>query len=52
MTDIQQRSAARQFVQDWTGRGDEKQETAQFWTALLQKGHYKITICNSIHQFA
>lgn len=37
MTDIEQRAAAKQFVQDWTGRGDEKQETAQFWTALLQK---------------
>ncbi len=37
MTDIERRSAAKQFVKDWTGRGDEKQETAQFWTALLSK---------------
>lgn len=37
MTGAEQRVAARQFVQDWLGRGDEKQETAQFWTALLQK---------------
>ncbi len=37
MTEREQRTAAKQFVQDWAGRGDEKQETAQFWTALLQK---------------
>ncbi|MCH5279495.1 MAG: class I SAM-dependent DNA methyltransferase [Christensenellaceae bacterium] len=37
MTAAEQRAAAKQFVQDWTRRGDEKQETAQFWTALLQK---------------
>ncbi len=37
MTEREQRTAAKKFVQDWAGRGDEKQETAQFWTALLQK---------------
>lgn len=37
MTDTQQRLAAEQFVRDWTGRGDEKQETQRFWMALLQK---------------
>ncbi len=37
MTDTQQRSAAEQFVKDWTGHGDEKQETQRFWMALLQK---------------
>lgn len=37
MTDTQRRSAAKQFVADWTGRGDEKQETQAFWMALLQK---------------
>ncbi len=37
MTDTQQRLAARQFVKDWTGHGDEKQETQRFWMALLQK---------------
>ncbi len=37
MTDTERRTAARQFTTDWTGRGDEKQETAQFWTALLSK---------------
>ena len=36
MTDAQQRAAARQFVKDWTGHGDEKQETQRFWIALLQ----------------
>ncbi len=37
MTDTQRRTAAKQFVADWTGRGDEKQETQAFWMALLQK---------------
>jgi len=37
MTDTQQKLAAEQFVKDWTGHGDEKQETQRFWMALLQK---------------
>lgn len=37
MTDVEKRTAAARFAADWTGRGDEKQETAQFWTALLSK---------------
>lgn len=36
MTDSEQRNAARQFAANWLGRGDEKQETQQFWTSLLQ----------------
>ena len=36
MTDVEQRLAARQFVKDWTGHGDEKQETQRFWISLLQ----------------
>ena len=36
MTQLQQRAAAKQFVKDWTGHGDEKQETQRFWIALLQ----------------
>ena len=36
MTDAQQEAAAKQFVKDWTGHGDEKQETQRFWIALLQ----------------
>lgn len=36
MTDTQQKLAARQFVKEWTGHGDEKQETQRFWIALLQ----------------
>lgn len=27
MKDSERRMAAKAFVQDWTGRGDEKQET-------------------------
>ena len=36
MTDAQRKMAARQFVKDWTGHGDEKQETQRFWIDLLQ----------------
>ena len=37
MTDAQRKAAARQFAEDWAGRGDEKQDTQTFWLALLQK---------------
>lgn len=37
MTEAQQLTAAKQFSADWKDRGDEKQETAIFWTSLLQK---------------
>ena len=37
MKDSEQRKAAKAFVQDWVGRGDEKQETQSFWRALLGK---------------
>ena len=37
MKNSEQRKAAREFVKDWTGRGDEKQETQSFWRALLGK---------------
>lgn len=36
MTDTEQKLAAKQFVKDWTGHGDEKQETQVFWISLLQ----------------
>ncbi len=36
MTDVEQRLAARQFIKDWSGHGDEKQETQRFWISLLQ----------------
>lgn len=37
MTEAERRAAAKQFAADWAGRGDEKQETQQFWSSLLQK---------------
>ena len=37
MTDAQQRAAAAQFAADWSGRGDEKQDTQTFWLALLER---------------
>ena len=36
MTEIQQRTAAKTFVDSWSTRGYEKQETALFWIDLLQ----------------
>ena len=35
-TNTTQKQAAKQFVQDWSGKGYEKGETARFWIALLQ----------------
>lgn len=37
MTDAQQRAAAKQFADDWKGRGYEKGESQPFWLSLLQK---------------
>ena len=37
MTDAERRAAAKQFIKDWSGRGDEKQDTQAFWMALLQR---------------
>ena len=35
-TNTTQKQAAKQFVQDWSGKGYEKGETARFWISLLQ----------------
>lgn len=37
MTDMEQRNAAKQFINDWKDRGDEKQDTQSFWLSLLRK---------------
>ena len=37
LNNVQQRQAVKQFVADWTGRGDEKQDAQNFWRQLLQK---------------
>ena len=36
MTPNEQKTAAKQFIANWTGRGDEKQETQSFWIELLR----------------
>ena len=36
MTEVERRAAAKDFVQTWTGRGDEKQDAQNFWRQLLQ----------------
>lgn len=37
MSDTAQRKAAIEFVNLWKGKGDEKQETQQFWSDLLHR---------------
>ena len=37
MKAVEQQKAAKQFAEDWLGRGDEKQDTQAFWLSLLQK---------------
>ena len=37
MNDTAQRKAAIEFVNLWKGKGDEKQETQQFWSDLLHR---------------
>ena len=37
MTDMEQRTSAREFAAYWQSRGDEKQDTQTFWLSLLQK---------------
>ena len=32
----EKRAAIRKFIETWRGRGDEKQDTQQFWTDLLR----------------
>ena len=38
MKDSEQRKAARAFVQDWTGRGDEKQAAELRRETLAREG--------------
>ena len=33
---VEQKKAAEQLVTDWTGRGDEKQDTQRYWNQLLR----------------
>ncbi len=33
---VEQKKAAEQFVADWIGRGDEKQDTQNYWNQLLR----------------
>ena len=36
MTITEKKKAAKEFAEEWAGRGDEKQETQRFWIQLLQ----------------
>lgn len=36
MNQVEQRLAAKRFAENWLNKGDEKQDTQQFWMALLQ----------------
>ncbi len=37
MTQAEQQKAAKKFVENWNGKGDEKQETQRYWIGLLQE---------------
>lgn len=37
MAEIKQRTAAKKFVEDWTGKGYEKGESQKFWLQLLRE---------------
>ena len=37
MTDVEQRTAAKQFAKEWAGRGYEKGESQKYWMSLLHK---------------
>lgn len=37
LDNVKQRQTVKQFVEDWIGRGDEKQDAQNFWRQLLQK---------------
>ena len=37
MTEAEKRIAAKNFMREWTGKGDEKQETQRFWIQLLRE---------------
>jgi hypothetical protein len=37
MTPQQQQTAAAEFAEFWTDKGDEKQETQRFWIQLLSE---------------
>ena len=36
MTEAERREAARKFINEWRGKGDEKQDSQRFWLSLLQ----------------
>ena len=36
MTDVEQKKAAKNFVEQWKGREDEKKDTQSFWLDLLR----------------
>ena len=36
METVEQKKAAKAFAEKWAGRGDEKQDTQNFWLSLLQ----------------
>lgn len=36
MTDMEQRTAAKEFAEYWRGKGDEKGESQKFWLSLLR----------------
>lgn len=44
----EKRAAIRKFINDWKGRGDEKQDKDSFWTALLRDVYDTCDIANYV----
>ena len=42
MTDAQQKAAAKQFVKDWTGHGDENQESHEKASAPHRRADHEV----------
>jgi len=42
MTDVEQREAARQFVNKWNNRGNEEEDARSYWLDFLGK-------CNTMY---
>ena len=44
----EKRAAIRKFINDWKGRGDEKQDKDSFWTALLRDVYDACDVANYV----
>ena len=48
MTEAERREAARKFINQWRGKGNEKQDSQKFWVSLLQNVYGLTDIENNV----